>query len=115
MCVPLPTTQYTIRARKTITALPGDPTEPTDASDPVEIVLSGTHPDGKPAMDAVVLLTDRPNAGTFDPPTLALDATHRRAKFTPCHAATPGCTGPLELRMALASAPTTPVATFPVS
>ena len=58
----------------------------------------------------VVLTTDRPGAGTFDPPSLTLDEIGGSALFTPCASTTPGCTGPVEVRMALAADLATPVA-----
>jgi hypothetical protein len=103
-CVPDPLPSYSIRATKTIVADGGK----------VDIVVFGRNPDGTPATDAIVLNTNRPNAGTFAPPTFSLDERHHRATFTPCSSTVPGCTGPLELTVALASAPATPVARFAV-
>ena len=103
-CVPDPSaTRYTIRTSRTIAA-----------GAPVEVIVFGTRPDGTPATDEVVLNTSRPAAGTFDPPAVVLDATHRRVWFTPCDAATPGCVGDVDLTLALASAPTVPVAKMAV-
>lgn len=105
VCVPDPgATRYTIRARRQISA----------GGEAVDVVVSGTRPDGTPATDAIVLSTSRPAAGTFDPPALELDETHRRVRFTPCEASTPGCVGDVDLVLALASAPADPVARMPV-
>lgn len=86
------------------------PTFGADSQRPIEVRVLGTNADGTLPHDPIVLNTDRPGAGQFDEPSLTLDDSGRGAMFTPCDAATPGCLGPVTLTVALASAPTVPVA-----
>ncbi len=66
---------------------------------------------GKPG-DAVVLVLDRNSAGGIAPSAITLDASgNGTAVFTPCPDVTPGCTGPANLSLAMASDPATTLAT----
>lgn len=95
-CVADEVTGITIRAQPTISAGPRA----------IPVFVLGA------AGQQVVLNTNRPNAGTFEPPTLTLDERGGTALYTPCAGATPGCAGPVEFTSALASAPTTVVARY---
>ena len=95
-CSPTPPSATIIRALPTI---------PADGS-PVRVFVVG------PVGEQIVLNTDRPNAGTFDPPTVTLGERGATSTFRACSAATPGCVGALKLTAAAAAAPTTPIATY---
>jgi hypothetical protein len=75
-----------------------------------EVFAFGTQPDGSPATDVVVLNTDRSGAGAYDHPQVTLGTMGARVSFVGCAQSVPGCTGPLALTMALANAPTVPIA-----
>jgi hypothetical protein len=100
-CVPDGPTAYQIRASSTIAA---------DGHSRNEIRVFGTNADGTPSHDQVVLSMDRPGAGEYVSPTFVLDDLGGETQFIPCNSTIAGCTGPLSLTLALASAPTTPVA-----
>ncbi|MBA3465538.1 MAG: hypothetical protein H0T46_36735 [Deltaproteobacteria bacterium] len=74
------------------------------------VVVTGTLPDGSSATDHIVLGFNRSGAGRYSIPTLRLGELGATTEFISCDLATPGCAGPLTLTVALASAPTVPVA-----
>jgi len=76
----------------------------------VPVLALGTHADGSPADDDVVFGTSRFDAGMFDPASTTLAALGSTAHFTACDSTTKGCTGPVDLTLALASDPATAVA-----
>jgi hypothetical protein len=86
-----------------------------DGATPAEVVAFGTNPDGTPATDQIVIDTDRPGAGVFQPPTLTLDEVGGVASYVPCDSKTAGCVGPVNLTLALASNPNAPVASFGIN
>jgi len=81
-----------------------------DGHSKIPVFAIGTNPDGTPATDQVVFNTDRPGAGTFTPAAPTLGPVGTTSYYVPCNATTPGCTGAVTLTLALASAPTVPVA-----
>jgi hypothetical protein len=103
VCVPdpQPSRRFEIRAPARIKA---------DGTTPIRVRVLGTNNDGTPVTDQVVLNTDRPGAGSFASAAIVLDELGGATTFVPCTSTTPGCLGPLELTLALASAPLTPVA-----
>jgi hypothetical protein len=79
----------------------------------VPILALGRQADGSPATDQVVFSLSRPGAGTVTP-SAQLIAAGATVYFTPCNAAlSSACAGPVQILMALASAPSTPVASSP--
>ena len=80
-----------------------------------KVVVFGTNPDGTPALDRVVLTTSRANAGTLRDGALNLTPLGAYTYFTPCDAASADCLGPATLRIALASAPSTILATTDIT
>ncbi len=83
---------------------------PADGHSKFPVLAIGTNVDGTPATDQVVLNTDRAGAGMFMPAAPTLGALGTTSYFVPCSATTPGCTGPVKLTLALASAPSVVVA-----
>jgi hypothetical protein len=81
-----------------------------DGYSKVPVLALGTHANGSPADDEIVFATSRPDAGTFDPASAVLAPLGSTVHFTACDAMTKGCTGPVDLTVALASDPSTPVA-----
>jgi hypothetical protein len=81
-----------------------------DGHTPNEVLVVARSSDGSAAHVDVVLNTDRAGAGTFTPAALSLGDLGGTSTFVACNATTPGCTGPLTMFVALASAPTVPVA-----
>jgi len=79
-----------------------------------EVLVFGTHADGSPAIDAVVVGLDKSAAGSLTRTELVLGPLGATTYFRPCSEATPGCLGTATLTLALASAPMTPVATVPI-
>lgn len=73
---------------------------------PTRIHAFGRALDGSPSTEQIVLGTSRPGAGTYGKPAMTLAPEGSATTFTPCAAATPGCLGPLQLTIALASDPT---------
>lgn len=84
---------------------------PADGYSKIPVLVIGRNADGTPSHASVILWTDRPGAGGFTPVQVTLGPLGAIAYFTPCSSASVGCTGPVELRASLATAPTTPVAT----
>lgn len=87
---------------------------PADGYSRIPVLAIGTNPDGTPATDMVVLNTSRAGAGSFTPVAPTLGALGVTSYFTACNFTTPGCTGPVTLLLALASAPTVAVASVDV-
>lgn len=83
---------------------------PADGHSKFPVLAIGTNVDGTPATDQVVLNTDRAGAGMFMPAAPTLGPLGTTSYFVPCNATTPGCTGPVKLTLALASAPSVVVA-----
>jgi hypothetical protein len=83
---------------------------PADGYSGIPVLAIGRHADGTPATDQVVFNTSRPGAGTFQPATAVLGLLGATSMFTPCSGATPGCAGPVDITLSLASDPGTPVA-----
>lgn len=104
--VPLPPSQFQIRIVTNQI--------PADGFSKIPVLAIGTAADGSPALVQVVLNMSRAGAGSFQPPAPTLGPLGATSYFVPCNAATPGCVGPLTLTLALASAPSTPVATVDV-
>lgn len=100
-----PATRYEIRAEPQIGA---------DGVSRNRVLVVGTRPDGTTATDEVVVNTDRAGAGTYTRPQFTLGPLGGSTYFVPCDVALPGCIGPLGLTVALASDPTTVVATTTV-
>jgi hypothetical protein len=96
--------RFTILANKRITA---------DGS-PTDVFVFGRTDAGAPSTEELVLGANRTDAGTFAASSIVLDEAGTTTSFTPCTAATPGCTGPLTLTVALAIDPMTPVASIEV-
>lgn len=92
-----------------------DPQISADGHSKVPVLAIGTDAGGNPSTLQVVLNTSRAGAGTFDRPAPTLDAFGATVYFTPCNATTPGCTGPVDLTLALASDPATQVASVAVN
>jgi hypothetical protein len=104
-CIPS-TSRFLIRAPKTIVA---------DGWSTTEVRVVGSNPDGSPDLEPVVLTMDRSGAGAFASPAFALDELGGASNFLPCNSATDaGCVGPVQLQLARAAAPQTPVATVDV-
>jgi hypothetical protein len=76
-----------------------------------EMFVYGKHADGTTAEEPVVLGIDRASAGTLLASSLALGPLGARTYFTPCDGQAADCLGPAMLTVALASDPTTIVAT----
>jgi hypothetical protein len=88
-------------------------TVPGDGMTMVPILALGRLADGSASTEQVVFSLSRPGSGTITPST-QLTPTGATVYFVPCNAATSSaCTGPVQVLMALASAPSTPVATSP--
>jgi hypothetical protein len=75
------------------------------------VLALGRNADGSPSAADVILAVSRPGAGTFAPTLFRLGAMGTTSYFVPCSAANAGCAGPLEIRLFLASDPSTVVAT----
>jgi hypothetical protein len=88
-------------------------TIPADGFSKIPVLAIGHKADGSPADDKVVLSMDRAGAGTFDSPQLMLNSLGASTYFVPCSSAVAGCTGPLKITLALASAPSVIVASTP--
>jgi hypothetical protein len=89
-------------------------TIPGDGASSVLVQAFGTNADGSPALDSVVFAVSRAEAGSFDPPSTELRPEGSTVYFTPCSALTPGCTGSVDLTLALSDEPATPVASVTV-
>ena len=106
LCIPDDGTRYELRVYSTQISADGHSKTP--------VLVIGTKPDGTPATDRVVLNTNRAGAGAFVDPAPTIGPLGTTASFVPCNATTPGCTGPLQLTLALASAPATVLARLDV-
>jgi prepilin-type processing-associated H-X9-DG protein len=82
-----------------------------DGYSKIPVLVLGRNADGSPSTADVILWASRPGAGTFSPTLFRLGALGTTSYFVPCTHANVGCTGPVELRLALASDPETVVAT----
>jgi hypothetical protein len=102
--------QMSACVRDTVYQVRAAPVIGADGTTRLRVRALGTHADGTFATDEVVLNTDRAGAGTYLTPALTLGPLGATTYFTPCDHAVAGCLGPLQLTVALASAPTTPVA-----
>ena len=100
-CVLDPAAGYDIRTSPMIRA---------DGFTRVDVTVVGTEADGSPSDERIVFRRDRTSAGTFVSPTAFLGDRGAATTFLPCNFNTPGCVGPARLSIALASAPTVPVA-----
>jgi len=107
LCVRDDGTRYELRAFS--------PQISADGHTRTPVLVIGTKPDGSPATDRVVLNTDRAGAGAFLEPSPVVGPLGTTASFVPCNATTPGCTGPLQLTLALASSPRTVLARLDVT
>jgi hypothetical protein len=109
-CVPVSATDgglgyYDLRVA--VTTVPGD------GMTRVPILALGRLADGSPSTEQVVFSLSRPGAGTITPST-QLTPTGATVYLVPCNAAvSSACTGTVQVLMALASAPSTPVASSP--
>src|SRR5262249_40720003 len=83
---------------------------PADGYSRIPVLALGRRADGQPALDAVLLYTSRANAGTLAPSALTLTDGAASSYFTPCLSSAAGCLGPLQITMALASAPNVAIA-----
>jgi hypothetical protein len=73
-----------------------------------KVVVFGWEPNGAPALDEIVLSLDRMNGGALTRTKLKLEQLGATTYFTGCDENNGGCVkGPLEIRVALASDPTT--------
>ena len=77
----------------------------------IPVLALGRNADGSPSAADVILAVSRPGAGTFTPTLFRLGAMGTTSYFAPCSSANAGCTGPFEIRLFLASDPSTVVAT----
>lgn len=78
------------------------------------VLVVGTQPDGSPATEALVLNIDRSGAGVYTHPVVTPGSLGAATYFTACEQTVPGCLGPLRLTAALATAPTTVIASTQV-
>jgi hypothetical protein len=83
---------------------------PADGHSKYPLLAIGTRADGSPATDMIVLGVTRLGAGSFTDATLTLEPLGTTTYFVPCDGLDVGCLGPVTVVMALASAPTVPVA-----
>src|SRR3954462_15472548 len=81
-----------------------------DGFSKVPVVAMGTMADGSPSTEPVVLGTSLTGAGTLSPQSFSLPTVGRDLFFTPCSSSSPGCSGVVQITLALASAPNTVVA-----
>jgi hypothetical protein len=73
-----------------------------------KVVAFGWQPDGSPALDDVVLSLDRSDGGMLTRTNLKLEQLGASTYFIGCDETKPSCVkGPLQIRVALASDPTT--------
>lgn len=86
---------------------------PADGHTVVEVLALGRRADGTPATDDVVVIADRPTAGTF-PAAFTLGPMGTYLYFTPCSAAAPDCLGPVRFLLVRASDPSVVLASTPV-
>jgi hypothetical protein len=85
-----------------------------DGFSKIPLFVIGTHADGSPATDDVVLTTSIPGEATIAPQSLSVSSVGSAAYLTPCNSAqTPACLGTFVVNLALASAPTAVIATSP--
>ena len=77
------------------------------------VLAIGRRDDGTPATDDVLVLSERPEAGTFEPAAFTLGAVGSETWFTPCSTVSPGCTGPTRFHLVLASDPAVVLASSP--
>lgn len=90
----------------------GATTVGADGYSQIPVVVLGTDALGNPSTEQVVLDTSRAGAGTLSPATLKLGQAGVTAYFTPCSAAASSwCVGPVQITVALASAPNVIVGT----
>jgi len=81
-----------------------------DGTTAVPVLALGREADGAPSTRDVIFWLSRPGAGTVTP-SARLTAAGATVSFVPCNAASsPACAGTVRVYMALASAPTVPVA-----
>jgi len=83
---------------------------PADGYSKIPVFSIGTLASGVPSNEAVVLLVNPSYVGTVSPATFTLGQLGTDSFFTPCSSASSACTGTFEIQLALASAPTTVVA-----
>lgn len=103
-CVPDPADTYLLRI--SVAQIPAD------GHSKIPVFVIGQHADGTPITDPVVLDTSRPDAGAVAPAAFDVGAQGTTAYLTPCDdVADPSCLGTFQVTLALASDPTTPVAT----
>ncbi len=81
-----------------------------DGRTKIQVLAIGRNGDGTPATDEVLVVPDRPSAGTF-PGAFALDPMGSVTYFTPCAATAPDCLGPTTFRLVRASDPSVVLAT----
>lgn len=79
-----------------------------------EVFAFGVSADGTIASDSVVLGMDRQTAGTLSQRELTLGPLGATTYFTPCSQSDASCLGPAALTLALASDPSTIIATAPI-
>lgn len=77
---------------------------------PNGVRVLGWDAQGAPALDPVVLGTSRPGSGHFTSPRLTLGPGGAQTAFIACDKSATGCLGPVSLEVALASAPSVPIA-----
>jgi hypothetical protein len=84
---------------------------PADGYSRVPVLVVATAQDGSPALTRVLLSLTRPEAGVFDRDALDLTMVGGNTYFIPCSSALFGCLGKTRVQIALASDPTTILAT----
>jgi prepilin-type processing-associated H-X9-DG protein len=82
-----------------------------DGYSKIPVLALGRNADGSPSAADMIVAVSRPGAGTFTPALFRLGAMGTTSYFVPCSHASAGCTGPFEIRLFLASDPSTVVAT----
>ena len=82
-----------------------------DGYSKIPVLALGRNADGSPSAADMIVAVSRPGAGTFTPALFRLGAMGTTSYFVPCSHASARCTGPFEIRLFLASDPSTVVAT----
>lgn len=84
---------------------------PADGYSKVPVFTIGTLANGAASTEPVLLTVSPSSAGTISPAAFNVAQLGSTSYFTPCASNSPACSGTFELRLALASAPSTVVAT----
>jgi hypothetical protein len=82
----------------------------SDGYSSIPVFVIGVNPSGAIATDDVVLVPERPGAGTLSKDAFKIGANGTTVYFTPCSSSSTYCVGPQRITLRLASAPNTIVA-----